>query len=212
MNDGERDRLLPGTPFGDDAASRRRRECRYGGLPPARQENAEQEVVGHGYREERLGLCPASSRPARLARVALVAISLVLATTVIVAKILPARTDQKKVQTVLSGGATPSLSGLRTTNVLLGEAASTGSSTGGSSSSGSSEQPLSVQPNVVFILMDDVGMNDIGYQSTDLGELTPFMDSLSAKGVRLGKYYTNHLCTPSRVSLFLLHTTVLCEQ
>ncbi|CAM9150313.1 unnamed protein product, partial [Laminaria digitata] len=26
------------------------------------------------------------------------------------------------------------------------------------------------------------------------------MDSLSAEGVRLTRYYTNHLCTPSRVS------------
>lgn len=56
------------------------------------------------------------------------------------------------------------------------------------------------QPNVILILIDDAGMNDIGHQSTDLGELTPFMDSLSSQGVRLSKYYTNHLCTPARVS------------
>ncbi|CAM9661862.1 unnamed protein product [Ectocarpus sp. 12 AP-2014] len=63
------------------------------------------------------------------------------------------------------------------------------------------EEEQQRQPNVIFILIDDVGANDIGYQSTDLWELTPFMDSLSSEGVRLTKYYTNQLCTPSRASL-----------
>ncbi|CAM9165888.1 unnamed protein product, partial [Ectocarpus sp. 8 AP-2014] len=57
------------------------------------------------------------------------------------------------------------------------------------------------QPNVIFFLVDDVGTNDIGRQSTDLSELTPFLDSLSSRGVVLGNYYTNQICTPSRASL-----------
>lgn len=56
-------------------------------------------------------------------------------------------------------------------------------------------------PNVIFILLDDVGMNDIGYTSTDgLATVTPFMDSLAFQGVRISEYYTAHLCTPARVS------------
>lgn len=56
-------------------------------------------------------------------------------------------------------------------------------------------------PNVIFILLDDVGMNDIGYTSTDgLATVTPFMDSLAYQGVRISEYYTAHLCTPARVS------------
>ncbi|CBJ29746.1 Formylglycine-dependent sulfatase [Ectocarpus siliculosus] len=75
------------------------------------------------------------------------------------------------------------------------------SNAGDSSSGGDAEEEQQQQPNVIFILIDDVGTNDIGYQSTDLWELTPFMDSLSSEGVRLTKYYTNQLCTPSRASL-----------
>lgn len=73
------------------------------------------------------------------------------------------------------------------------------------------EETEGEQPNVIFILIDDVGMNDIGHQSTDLGELTPFMDSLSSEGVRLSKYYTNHLCTPSRVSRAVFIATFICD-
>lgn len=62
------------------------------------------------------------------------------------------------------------------------------------------EDSPSGQPNVIFILIDDVGTNDIGYKSTDLRELTPFLDSLASRGVVLDNYYTNQLCTPSRVS------------
>ena len=62
-------------------------------------------------------------------------------------------------------------------------------------------------PNVVFILIDDVGMNDMGASSTDLSVVTPFMESLAEEGVLLSRYYTNHLCTPARVSLSLTRVT-----
>ncbi|CAN0486087.1 unnamed protein product, partial [Scytosiphon promiscuus] len=55
-------------------------------------------------------------------------------------------------------------------------------------------------PNVIFILVDDLGMNDMGSTSTDMAEATPFLDSLAKDGVRLTSYYTNHVCTPARVS------------
>lgn len=55
-------------------------------------------------------------------------------------------------------------------------------------------------PNVIFILIDDVGMNDLGKYSTDIMQLTPYLDSLAHAGVTLTNYYTNHICTPSRVS------------
>lgn len=55
-------------------------------------------------------------------------------------------------------------------------------------------------PNVIFVMLDDMGMNDLGLQSTDLEPMTPFLDSLIAGGVHLSRYYTNHICTPARVS------------
>lgn len=42
-----------------------------------------------------------------------------------------------------------------------------------------------LKPNVFFIMIDDMGWNDIGYQSTDLFELTPNLDRLAAEGVKV---------------------------
>eukprot|EP00752_Nemacystus_decipiens_P016940 g15167.t1 len=44
------------------------------------------------------------------------------------------------------------------------------------------------KPNVFFFLIDDMGYGDIGYQSTDLSELTPNLDALAAGGVKVGRY------------------------
>ena len=38
------------------------------------------------------------------------------------------------------------------------------------------------KPNVFFILIDDMGYGDIGYQSTDLSSLTPNLDALMSGG------------------------------
>ncbi|CAM9439259.1 unnamed protein product [Discosporangium mesarthrocarpum] len=57
------------------------------------------------------------------------------------------------------------------------------------------------QPNVIFILIDDLGWGDIGYQSSDLSNLTPNLDAMAAKGVKLDNYYTSNICTPARASL-----------
>jgi len=56
-------------------------------------------------------------------------------------------------------------------------------------------------PHIVFFLLDDMGWNDIGYQSTDMPLATPFMDELAATGLKMTKYYTQYECTPARASL-----------
>ena len=58
------------------------------------------------------------------------------------------------------------------------------------------------QQNILLILADDMGYNDVGYQSTDLGAATPTLDSLASRGVELASYYTLPSCTPARSSLF----------
>jgi len=49
-------------------------------------------------------------------------------------------------------------------------------------------------PTIVYVLMDDVGWNDVGFHqeapSTWLDFATPNMDALVAKGVRLTSHYT----------------------
>ena len=53
----------------------------------------------------------------------------------------------------------------------------------------------------IFILMDDLGYNEMGFQNSSRGLLTPHLDSLAAGGVRLSSYYTTPLCSPTRGAL-----------
>jgi arylsulfatase A-like enzyme len=53
-------------------------------------------------------------------------------------------------------------------------------------------------PNIVFVLVDDWGYNDVGYRSTYLDWTTPNVDKLASAGIKLENYYTHQLCSPSR--------------
>ncbi len=57
----------------------------------------------------------------------------------------------------------------------------------------------SKQPNILFILADDYGWNDIGYHGSEIR--TPTLDRLAAEGVKLENYYVQPICTPSRSQL-----------
>ncbi|XP_066271866.1 arylsulfatase B-like [Branchiostoma lanceolatum] len=60
-------------------------------------------------------------------------------------------------------------------------------------------QSASGKPNIVFILADDYGWNDIGYHGSVIR--TPNLDRLAAEGVKLENYYVQPLCSPSRCQL-----------
>ncbi|XP_058472485.1 arylsulfatase B-like [Solea solea] len=64
------------------------------------------------------------------------------------------------------------------------------------------------QPNIVLILADDYGWNDVGYHGSEIN--TPNLDKISASGVRLENYYVQPICTPSRNQLmtgrYQIHT------
>ena len=55
----------------------------------------------------------------------------------------------------------------------------------------------SSKPNVVFILVDDVGYNDLGYNNRTQHSpgriLTPHLDRLADSGVKLDNYYVQGL-------------------
>lgn len=57
------------------------------------------------------------------------------------------------------------------------------------------------KPDVLLMLVDDMGMNDVGYTSSDLRGVTPTIDALATEGVRLERYYTMQMCTPARSAL-----------
>ncbi|CAE8635175.1 unnamed protein product [Polarella glacialis] len=59
-----------------------------------------------------------------------------------------------------------------------------------------------VKPNLVFILVDDWGWNNVGYHRPNTAEVsTPNIDKLVREGIELDRHYTYHYCSPSRSSL-----------
>ena len=65
------------------------------------------------------------------------------------------------------------------------------------------ETPPSQKPNIVFIIADDMGWADIGYQNPAM--LTPHLDTLAKEGARLTHHYAAPTCTPTRVGIMTGH-------
>ncbi len=58
---------------------------------------------------------------------------------------------------------------------------------------------LGAKPNVVFMMADDLGWNDVGYHGSEIR--TPNVDRLVAEGVELDRYYAFPVCSPTRAAL-----------
>lgn len=85
----------------------------------------------------------------------------------------------------------------------------------GSGSNGHTSDPASAQaertptdvdiatfdgtPNIVIIMADDLGWNDVGYHGSEIR--TPVLDKLAAEGVRLERFYAQPTCSPTRAAL-----------
>ena len=56
-------------------------------------------------------------------------------------------------------------------------------------------------PNIVFIIADDLGYNDLSYGSPGVG--TPNIDSIAGSGAKfIGAYAGHATCSPARASIF----------
>jgi arylsulfatase A-like enzyme len=57
------------------------------------------------------------------------------------------------------------------------------------------------KPNIVFVLADDLGSNELNFMNSTRGILTPNLDALAAQGVTLRNYYVQPICSPTRSAL-----------
>ena len=60
-------------------------------------------------------------------------------------------------------------------------------------------QQTAPRPNIVYILADDLGWKDVGFNGSDI--LTPNIDNLANNGARFSQFYVQSMCTPTRAAL-----------
>ena len=56
-----------------------------------------------------------------------------------------------------------------------------------------------INPNIVIILVDDLGWNDVGYHNENVS--TPNIDQLALNGVRFDRFYVSPVCAPTRAEI-----------
>ena len=61
--------------------------------------------------------------------------------------------------------------------------------------------PKSQPPDVLFILADDLGYNEVNFNNASRGIRTPHLDGLASGGVVLDSYYVQPICSPTRSAL-----------
>jgi arylsulfatase B len=61
------------------------------------------------------------------------------------------------------------------------------------------QQLPSDPPNIVILLADDAGWNDVGYHGSEIR--TPHIDRMAREGVELDQFYVYPTCSPSRAAL-----------
>lgn len=60
-------------------------------------------------------------------------------------------------------------------------------------------EAAATRPHVILYVIDDLGWNDVSYHGAEFS--TPNIDELANSGVKLGQYYVNRICSPTRSSI-----------
>lgn len=67
------------------------------------------------------------------------------------------------------------------------------------SSSAPAQSGKPAKPNVIYLLADDLGGNDVGWRNPEIK--TPHLDALANGGAKLNQYYVQPVCSPTRAGL-----------
>jgi len=65
----------------------------------------------------------------------------------------------------------------------------------------SSKSETAKKPNIVFVLVDDLGYADVGFNGSKYFE-TPTLDALAKESLVLDNTYMYPTCSPSRTAIF----------
>ncbi len=57
------------------------------------------------------------------------------------------------------------------------------------------------KPNIILIIADDTGWNDVGYHGSEI--VTPNIDRLAAQGAELDQFYACPTCSPTRAAIMM---------
>jgi arylsulfatase A-like enzyme len=60
-------------------------------------------------------------------------------------------------------------------------------------------QAQAARPNIIYIVADDMGWADAGFNGSDI--VTPNLDRLAKDGARFEQFYAQPMCTPTRAAL-----------
>ena len=69
---------------------------------------------------------------------------------------------------------------------------------------------FSAPPNIVLIVADDLGWNDVGYHGSK-NNRTPNIDALAEKGLKLERFYAYPMCNPTRRALMTGRSAVTIQ-
>ena len=61
-------------------------------------------------------------------------------------------------------------------------------------------EPPDTRPNILVLMVDDLGYNDLAINNGNAGIDTPVMDQIAREGVRFTRHYGHSSCTPARVA------------
>jgi len=60
------------------------------------------------------------------------------------------------------------------------------------------DSTAATKPNIMFILADDLGYNELNFMNSTRGIMTDHLDKLALSGVILRQYYVQPICSPTR--------------